>query len=324
MKSHSTVHRLLKLLKDADSSGVSGEEVSHRLGVTRSAVWKHVDELREAGYAIEASPQRGYRLLSAPDRLIPTELEGGLETTVIGRRILCYETLDSTNRLAMELASKGAPEGVVIFAEEQTLGRGRLGRSWASPKGVGLYFSVILRPPFEPQKAPRVTLAAAVAVRRALAQKTGLRILVRWPNDLLVGGEKLCGILTEMGAESDRLGHVVVGIGVNVNSPKKALPPGGVSLKTATGRGWNRCELARAILEELERFYGMLLRGEFAPIAEMWEEASALTGRRIAARTLSGNLEGVAAGIDGDGALWIRQDSGLNARILSGDIVFLR
>ena len=137
-------------------------------------------------------------------------------------------------------------------------------------------------------------------------------------------GKKLCGILTEMGAESDRLRHVVVGIGLNVNSLKKDLPPGAISLKTATGRSWNRCELARAILAELEHFYGVLLGGGFSSISEIWEEASALTGRRIAARTLSGSIEGIAAGIDEDGALWIRRDSGLNARLLSGDIVFLR
>jgi BirA family biotin operon repressor/biotin-[acetyl-CoA-carboxylase] ligase len=317
--------KLLKLLKNADGSFVSGEELSEKLDMTRAAVWKRIVLLREAGYRISASTRNGYKFVSAPDRVLPDEILDRLKKDrVIGRQVLSFAQIDSTNRLALEMGAKGSPEGLVIFAEEQTKGRGRLGRTWVSPKGKGLYFSVLLRPRLALNGVPKLTLTAAVSVAEAIEETTGLRPLIRWPNDLLVDGKKICGILTEMAAEADRIGYVVLGIGVNVNASKKELPENGASIQSATRRAQDRCALAARILQKLDAHYADLLAGRFEPLAERWEQRSAVTGKRVAATTLAGRLEGTAVGIDEDGALWIRQDSGIRKRILSGDILFLR
>jgi BirA family biotin operon repressor/biotin-[acetyl-CoA-carboxylase] ligase len=303
---------------------VSGEELSRGLGVTRSAVWKHVESLRAAGYAIAAAPHRGYRFGAAPDRLLPDEIRARLGTRLLGREILSFETVDSTNRVALELGARGSPEGAVVFAEEQTRGRGRLGRTWSSPKGKGLTFSVLLRPVLAIQEVPRLTLTAAVSVAEALREEAGVRAEIRWPNDVLVSGRKICGILTEMNAEPDRVLFVVVGIGLNVNARPEDLPEGAASLLGETGRAWDRCALAAEVLGRLETHYGQLVSGRFADLAARWESYSGLTGRRVAASTLRGSVEGEALGIDEEGALWIREDTGLRTKVLSGDVLILR
>lgn len=315
--------KLLKLLKSAKGP-VSGEELSARLGITRSAIWKHVESLREAGFVIKATPHGGYTYEKSPDALVPEEIQSLLTCKTIGQKIISYASLDSTNRLAMEMAEKGAPEGLVIFAEHQTHGKGRQGRTWVSPKAKGLYFSVILRPKIQIQELPKITLMAAVAVARALADESGLSFKIRWPNDLLLDGKKICGILTEMRAEPDRVRHVVLGIGVNINSSRRDLPDIATSLKEATGKAWNRCRIAARILENIEEGYRKISKGEFSDLAHVWEELSAVSGKRVTAKTLGGAITGTAVGIDEDGALWIRQDTGLQTKVVSGDILFLR
>ena len=324
MINSNTESKLLKYLKNAKEDYLSGAELSVRLKISRSAIWKHVEALRNVGYEIAASPHRGYRILSVPDRLLPDEITNDLNTRRIGHKILSYESLDSTNRMALEMGAQGTPEGVVIFAEEQTKGKGRLGRRWVSPKGKGLTFSVILRPILEILELPRITLMAAVATAQALTELIGQKVHIRWPNDLLLNERKICGILTEMNAESDRIGYVVMGIGVNVNTERTHLPEGATSLKEETGQTWNRCSIAARILEKLEHHYENLNRGRFQEMALIWENHSSLTGRRIVVRTLRETIEGTASGIDEDGALWIRQDSGVQTKILSADIIKLR
>ena len=196
--------RLLNLLKASGKEYVSGEAISKDLGITRAAVWKEIQALKNLGYGISALTHRGYRLLSVPDKLFADEIQYGLRTEKVGKRIFSYETLDSTNSVAARLGDEGLPEGVCVFAEYQKKGRGRLGRTWSSPKGQGILFSVLLRPELAPSEVSRLTLMAAVAVIRAIEGVTGLKPAVKWPNDVVHEGKKLCGILTEMSGEIDR------------------------------------------------------------------------------------------------------------------------
>ena len=217
-----TVDRILTMLRREPV--VSGAALSSALGVSRAAVWKHVEALRADGYRIEARRARGYTLTGNPDRLLPAEITQHLTTTRFGRRLETFETIDSTNIRAGQLAREGAPEGTLVVAERQTHGRGRLGRSWVSPARVNLYASFVLRPQLAPADAPQLALAAAVAVARALAPLAPGRVAIKWPNDCLLDGRKVAGILTEMDAEVDRVRAVVLGIGVNLNATTRAFP----------------------------------------------------------------------------------------------------
>lgn len=302
----------------------SGEELSGKLGVSRAAVWKEIQVLRKLGYRIDAAPHTGYRLLSSPDRLIADELDALLRTRVVGSRILCYDQLDSTNTTAYALAEKGAADGTCVLAEHQRCGKGRLGRTWNSPKSRNILLSVILRPRITALDAPRVTLAAAVCVARAVERETGLGARIKWPNDLLLNERKLCGILTEMSAETDRVAFIIVGIGLNVNADPAELPPGSISIASVLGRVVRRAPLVRSILTELDAAYGRIKDGVFDGIASAWEEYSGTTGQRVIAHLPGRTVQGAAQGIDTDGALWIRTDSGLQERVLTGDIVHLR
>ncbi len=213
---------VLQVLRGA-ADAISGERLAAQLGLSRAAVWKRVHRLQARGYVIEGSPRRGYRLLAVPDRLLAEEVLQGLKTRRFTGPVHHFETLDSTNDLAKQLAAQGAPEGAVVVAEAQTGGRGRLGREWNSPPGVGLYVSLVLRPMLPPMELPQITLTTAVAVVRAVRRVAGVAPGIKWPNDLLLDGKKLGGILTEMETESDRIRHVVVGLGLNVNNPE--FPP---------------------------------------------------------------------------------------------------
>src|SRR6266700_3606798 len=209
----------------ANSDGVSGAELAEQLGVSRAAIWARIEELRKLGYEIEASPHLGYRLLSVPDVLHADDLLSSLKTKVIGRDIRVFEETTSTNDVVERLARDGVKEGVVVFAESQTKGRGRLGRKWMSPARRGLWFSILLRPDLRPQETTQLTVASATALRRAIQAHTGLKPEIKWPNDLLVCGKKVAGILTELHGELDHVKYVIVGIGVNVNLSPGDFPP---------------------------------------------------------------------------------------------------
>ena len=226
---------ILNALRTRQGEFVSGEELSRMAGVSRTAIWKEIEKLRGEGYKILAQPHSGYQLIAVPDRLTAQELSWNLQTVKIGRRIHAYDTADSTMDIAHRLATAGEPEGSVVFAEGQGRGRGRMGRTWISPKGKGIYCSVILRPQLQLTEIPKITLMAAVAVARAVEAGTALRPEIKWPNDLLIGGKKLCGILTELNAELNRVNTVVLGIGMNVNTPADNLPAHGTSLMRELG-----------------------------------------------------------------------------------------
>ena len=221
--------KILKVLKESNSGYVSGEDLSKGLNVTRASVWKHVENLRRIGYEIEAQPHLGYRLVSIPDKLLAHEIKWGLKTKILGKIIYTYEKVSSTNDRACQIAEEGGEEGTVIVAEQQSKGKGRMGRSWSSPRG-GIYLSVILRPKLIPTEVSKLTLVAALSVAQTIRDTAGLRALIKWPNDILVGKKKLCGILTELKAEQDMTSFVILGIGINVNTRKSLLPENSTSI----------------------------------------------------------------------------------------------
>src|SRR5437016_4891142 len=260
---------ILHALRVAGEEAISGAELTKKLGLTRKEVTARLEALRAIGYEIETSPHHGYRLVAEPDVLHADDLMERLGATkVIGRDIQVFEETTSTNDVVEKMARDGVKEGVVVFAESQTKGRGRLGRKWSSPRGKGLWFSLLLRPDLRPLEATRLTVASATAVRRAIAKQTGLKPEIKWPNDILVGGRKVAGILTELNAELDRVKYVILGIGVDVNLNASDFPADlrrqATSLKAELGRPVCRADLAIAILRELDRDYARIASGEFA------------------------------------------------------------
>lgn len=316
-------YEILASLKESEGY-VSGEEISRPLKVSRAGVWKYIQELRKEGYDIVAVPHLGYRLISSPDRLLPIEIRHNLRTRFLGKNIIHYDTVTSTMEHAFRMGMEGAPEGTVVCAETQTQGRGRLGRSWVSPKGKGIYMSVLLRPRLLPSDAAQLTLLSAVAVCEAVYAVSGVKAAIKWPNDVLIGGRKLAGILTELSAETDRVRFVVVGIGVNVHSPVNLLPANAASLKEEASKKVSRVELVQEILRQMEYWYESSKKEGFAPALERWKELSSTLGRRIRVVDPGGVVEGEAVGLDKGGRLLIRSDAGLIVSRTTGDVVQVR
>ncbi len=321
--------QILSALRTAGGGSVSGAELSQKLGVSRAAIWGRIEELRQLGYDIEASPHRGYRLLTAPDLLHADDLLSRLgKVKVIGRDIRVFQETTSTNDVIEKLARDGVKEGVVVFAESQTRGRGRLGRKWLSPGQKGLWFSVLLRPDLRPQEATQLTVAAATALVRAIALQTGLKPEIKWPNDILIRNRKVAGILTEMSAELDHVKHVILGIGVDVNLNPGEFPPElrklATSLKIETGGTTSRSELAAAILRELENDYARVCSGHFAAVADEWEENCSTLGRQVGIRIGHRQIRGRVESLGEDGALLLRTEHGHIERVISGDVTLER
>ncbi len=303
---------------------ISGEEISNHLKISRQALWKHIQELRDIGYDIVAVPHLGYRLISSPDRFYPYEITHGLNTKFIGIKNYYFDTVSSTMDIASQLAMKGAPEGALVIAEAQTKGRGRLGRNWFSPKYKGIYFSLILRPKILPNQTPLLTLMSAVSICEAIKEKAGLTGQIKWPNDILIHHKKLGGILTELNAETDLSRFVVVGIGLNVNNDKKTLPAGATSLREQKKHDIKRLELLQEILRKIEGNYLAFQKDGGQPICDKWREWNISLGRRVRVACQKELIEGEAFDIDADGGLLIRSDSGLTRKVMSGDVVLCR
>jgi BirA family biotin operon repressor/biotin-[acetyl-CoA-carboxylase] ligase len=312
---------VLTALKAA-TTPISGEALAGTLGLSRVAVWKRVNRLKSLGYAIQGSPRRGYQLLAIPDKLLPLEILSGLHTQLFRGPIYYFERLSSTNDLAKELGARDSPEGTLVVAEGQTGGRGRLGRRWDSPPGAGLYVSLLLRPPLPPTELPQITLTAAVAVVRALKRATGVAPGIKWPNDLMLAGKKLGGILTEMETESDRIRHLVVGLGLNVNNPAfpAELETTATSLALATGRTYSRLEILQGWLEEMEDLYQRFLAREFPAILKEWKVYTTTLGKAVTVRQGAVEISGQALEVAPDGALLIEMHSGEVVRVTSGEI----
>lgn len=317
--------QILIALRAADNGGVSGAELSQELGISRAAIWARIEELRRLGYEIEASPVLGYRLVSSPDVLHADDLLARLgKTKVVGRDIRVFEQTTSTNDVVEKLARDGVKEGVVVFAESQTKGRGRLGRVWTSPTRKGLWFSILLRPDLRPQETTQLTVAAATALWRAIHEETGLAPEIKWPNDILVRGRKVVGILTELSAEVDRVKHVTLGVGVDVNLAANEFPVElrkiATSLRIESGELVSRADLATTILRELDRDYARVCAGKFSEVADEWEEHCSTIGQRVVISMGDRRLRGRAESLDDDGALRLRTEHGRLERIIGGDV----
>ncbi|HEX5482467.1 MAG TPA: biotin--[acetyl-CoA-carboxylase] ligase [Terriglobia bacterium] len=317
------IDQLIHLLVENATVVMPGPRIAGEIGVTRSTVWMWIEKLRALGLEIHGYPATGYQIRKLPDILMPSLVRAELGDCEIGKKIIHYFLTGSTNTVALKLAAEGAPHGTVVIAEEQSAGRGRFGRSWHSEKSSGIYVSVILRPALAPACAPVLTLMAGLAARRAVENASGLAPDIRWPNDLLLNGRKMGGILTEMNAELDRIHFVVIGIGLNVNHVE--MPPDltsiATSLRIESRRVLSRIHLLAVLLKELQHFYSLLLEGGGAAIASQWETASSFArGKRIRVSRSSGHSFGITQGLEPSGALRVRYDDGREEPLISGEI----
>lgn len=314
-------NEILNTLKDADGF-VSGEELSKKLGVSRTAVWKHISKLKQEGYELESVTRKGYRLLYSPDLLTADELAYGLNTKEIGQKILCFDEIDSTNLEVKRQALDDEKHGLVVVAEEQLKGRGRKGRQWVSPKGKGIWMSLMLKPELSPISAPMLTLVAGLAVCEAIQEQTGLEAQIKWPNDIVVRKKKVCGILTEMNGEIDHLNYIVLGIGVNVNVEgfPKELEDIATSLKIASGKEVSRVQLLQRILEKLEGYYKIFeIDGNLKNLIEAYKSHCITYNKEVKVLGPVETIEGIVVDITNQGELIIETEEG-TSKVVSGEV----
>ncbi|MBA7541511.1 Bifunctional ligase/repressor BirA [subsurface metagenome] len=316
---------ILKFLRDKEY--VSGEVLAQKLGISRVAVWKQIQKLKDMGYKITSDQNLGYCLVSRPDLLLPQEIQRGLSTNYVGKKIYYFPELKSTNIMAKEKAlhrAEGIDEGTLIIAERQSAGKGRLGREWFSPVG-GIWFSIILYPQLSPSYISRITLMTAVAVVKAIKTCTQIKSQIKWPNDILINEKKVCGILTEMSAELDIINWVVVGIGINVNIDHREFPEdiqkNTISLKETSGKEISRVKLAQTFLQEFEKYYEILKGREFSSILKEWKLYSHTLGKKIKVDMGEKIITGEAMDINESGALILKKEDGELLEIISGTII---
>ncbi|MDQ0204697.1 biotin--[acetyl-CoA-carboxylase] ligase [Pectinatus haikarae] len=314
---------ILTILRKAGEEYVSGAYLAERLSVSRTAIWKHICALKEDGYDIDSKSRNGYRIISSPDLLTPGEINAVLSTEFLGHNIKYYKSVDSTNNVSKLLAQQNAEEGTILISEEQGNGKGRLSRGWFSPSRKGIWFSLILRPNFLPQEAPKCTLMAAVAISKAIRSVTGVEVGIKWPNDILYEGKKLVGILTEMNAEMERINYIIIGMGINVNITHAEVPEeirdSATSLLQITGKKISRVELLCAILAELENEYVIIREKGFSPILDEWKKFSVTLGQEIKVIGINETFHGKAVNIDDYGALLVDTGNKIE-RVLAGDV----
>jgi len=349
--------KILFELRKLSGSYVSGEALSVQLGVSRTAIWKHVRELREEGYKIGSSSKKGYMLSAVPE-LNENEIKNGLQTIYLGRTIVYLETVGSTNTYAKKISLEGCHEGTVVVSENQTSARGRLGREWHSEGGKGIWMSVVLRPSIPPESVQIITLAAAVAVVKAIQYVTGIEAAIKWPNDIILNGKKLCGILTEMSCEMERVNFIVVGIGINVNHSEEDFPQNlrkiatslkifSQSIKNGDSHSYNRSAILKRLLFELEQMYNVinncpsnkidvdlntngnaviaensdsLTKEDSNSIVNEWRKYSLTLGKEITVIARGGEYNGIAVDITSDGRLIVLANDGIKHEILSGEV----
>jgi BirA family biotin operon repressor/biotin-[acetyl-CoA-carboxylase] ligase len=315
---------ILKFLREKEY--VSGEVLAQKLGISRVAVWKQIQKLKDIGYKIISDQNLGYCLVSRPDLLLPQEIQRGLSTNYIGKEIYYFPELKSTSIIAKEKALHGAEgigEGTLIIAERQSAGKGRLGREWFSPAG-GIWLSIILYPQLSPSYISRITLMTAVAVVKAIKICTHIKSQIKWPNDILINEKKVCGILTEMSAELDIINWVVVGIGINANIDLRDFPEdiqeNTISLKETSGKEISRVKLAQTFLQEFEKYYEKLKRKEFPFILKEWRLYSHTLGKKIRVDIGERIITGEAMDISESGVLILKKEDGELIEIISGTI----
>jgi len=315
---------LLACFQAAPGEYVSGEKLSRELGISRTAVWKRIRRLEESGYRFESVPRLGYKLIGYPDRLRPEELLPRLAGTRFGASVKLYDSLESTQNAAYEALVHGAGEGALIVADAQTSGRGRLGRHWFSPPGKGIYMSFLLQPNVPLARAPQMTLLLSVAMCRAIRRSIGADATIKWPNDILIGGRKVCGILVETILEADAVKAMIAGIGVSANVGRdefpEALRPIATSLMEAAGARVSREAVIGEFFEQFEALYELYRSDGFEPVKTLWEALSSTLHGRVRVNTPQGVAEGVAEGITTEGALLVRDDAGVVHTMYSGDL----
>ena len=319
---------LLTLLSENATIVISGARIAREIGVTRSTVWRWVERLRELGVRVKGQQSAGYFLEKVPDILTPDLLRKRLKGKLFGKRIYHFFKTDSTNRVAMELGYAGEPEGAVVLAEEQTAGRGRAGRSWHSERGAGLYATLLLRPRLSPVQAPLLTMLAGLSAHRAIEAQTGLAPELKWPNDLLMHGKKVGGILTEMHAEPTQVRFVIVGIGINANQEKfpSELSSVATSLRKESGHTHSRLELLVRLLTEFESDYNRFLREGASYVVQRFETASRFAkGKRVRVDTGHETYFGTTSGLTPEGLLRVhREDDGQTTTVIAGDVTEAR
>jgi len=317
------IDALLALLADNTMIVISGAKIAREIGVTRGTVWNWIEKLRALGVRVKGHAGTGYQIEKVPDILAPKLLHRRLHPGLLGKRIYHFFKIDSTNSVAMTLGEKGEPHGTVVIAEEQTAGRGRAGHSWHSEKTNGIYMTVLLRPPISPQQAPLITLVAGLAVREAVLEQTGLAPDLRWPNDLLFGRKKFCGILTEMNAEQDQIHFVAVGIGINVNHERVPddLSKIATSLRIETERAQSRVEIVARLLRHLDSYYNRFVtEGPEAIVTRFSEVSSYARGKRVRIETASETYTGTTEGLEPGGLLRVRRDDGRVLPVIAGTL----
>lgn len=318
------IDALLTLLAENATIVISGAKIAKEIGVSRQAVWRWIQTLRDLGVRVKGHQRTGYHIERVPDILMPQLLSHRLYGTPFSRRILHFFKIDSTNTVAMRMGQDGEPHGTIVLAEEQTAARGRAGRSWISEKSAGITCSILLRPPIPPAHAPLLTLVMGLAARDATAEEISSVPDIRWPNDILVNGKKLCGILTEMHAEPDRVDYAVVGIGMNVNQSKmpSEIADIATSLRIETGKAHSRLELLIRLMRHLDRYYNQFIEQGADPILRRFSEVSSFfQGKRVRITTQTHTYTGVTAGLEPSGVLRVaRDDGGGVALVLSGDV----
>lgn len=314
---------ILGVLKGHKKEGfVSGEELSRQFQVSRTAIWKHIRALKEEGYEIESIPRCGYKLVAVPDMLYPQEIKPLLTTEIIGTKIHHFEEVTSTNDVIKQLADKGAPEGTIVVCEEQLAGKGRLGRTWFSPRGAGVWCSVLLRPSIMPQHASKLTLLGAVAVAQGIRNQCGITSGIKWPNDLLFQGKKVCGLLTEMRAEQDSVEYVVIGFGINVKNIgfHEDVSCKAISLEQMVGGEISRKELLAEILASIESNYLLFLEQGFTPIKEQWEQFNITLGNKVVLSSPGQRVTGTAVRLGDEGQLVIKSVKGEERAYYAGEV----
>lgn len=313
---------ILKMLRESDAY-VSGQQICEKLGVTRTAVWKVINQLKEEGYQVEAVRNRGYHIIDSPDVITAEELASQIDTEWAGQQVFCYERIDSTNIRAKQLGEEGALHGTIVVADSQSAGKGRRGRGWESPQGCSIYMSILLRPEFPPAKAPMLTLVMALSVAKGLEEATGLKAQIKWPNDIVLNKKKLVGILTEMSAEIDYINHVVIGVGINVNTATFPKELGGkaTSLRKEMGCPVKRSPIIAAVMRQFEKYYTLF--SETQDFGEMQEEYNSLLvnkGNEVRILGTKEEYTAYALGVDKEGALLVRRADGSAEAIYAGEV----
>lgn len=312
----------LRLLRESGKN-VSGQELCEHFGISRTAVWKMMNQLKEEGYEIEAVQNKGYRLLNEPDLVTKDELESRTHTKYVGQTVYYSREVDSTNTWAKRLAEEGAPNGTLTTAETQTAGKGRRGRVWKSPEGTSVSMTILLYPDLEPAKAPMLTIVMGLAVVQGVQRALGIDTKIKWPNDAVLNGKKLCGILTEMSAQIDYINYVVIGTGINVNQMEfpEEIAEIATSLAIETGHPVNRAKVVAAVLEAFEEDYEKFLEaGDLSGLKEAYEAVLANKDQPVRVLDPKEPFEGVALGITPTGELRVQKEDGTIAEVHSGEV----